>query len=377
MKQPYAKEELKTLDDVAVVDDIEVLEGEVIIDNDGRRILRMVKSISNVDFTRTLDKIAQFVNLTEVAGTIKKGSQYVVQIPAEFQKLLETHQLFINQNKTTGVEWPTLVKRLDNGKQEFVAPLPIKRQDFIQGDPFRDFCDSYHNIAMQKQLEKIAMKVEETYEMVKIIEQGQQDDRIALIDVGKKQIQLSMLMKDDDSKRSYLNNGVYQMQLGREQIGKAMVRRIEAFKELPQNRVALFIYDLTRPGYLNKKDDEIEIIQDCYSMYVDATKMIAATLAYVGETDAAEQTFVECMKFLGEIDFSKLRSIEASHKDAKFDDWFFNKPVEYAEMEMKPCLEIAKEYDCFQIEVSGEELLEVLQNERNEISEKKIEQERS
>ena len=101
--------------------------------------------------------------------------------------------------------------------------------------------------------------------------------------------------------------------------------------------------------------------------------MIAATFAYTGEMAAVEQTFNDSMQFLGGVDFSKVKSIEASHRDIDFEDWFFNKPVEYVEVEKKPCLESAKEYDYLQLEVNGEDLLEVLQNGREEVSETKTE----
>ena len=44
---------------------------------------------------------------------------------------------------------------------------------------------------MQKQLAQIAETVAETYQSVKMIEKGQQDDRVALIDAGREQILLA------------------------------------------------------------------------------------------------------------------------------------------------------------------------------------------
>lgn len=368
-----SKKEIKTHDELETLEDDNVFGEQVIIDGDGNKILKVVKSGAGIDLQGTLDRIAQFVNIADIVNTIKKGSQYVVQIPAQFQKQFDAGELLINRNKNTGIEWPALIKKLDNGKQQFVANLPIKEQEFVKGNPFQDIFNSYHNIAMQRQLAKIAMKVEETYEIVKRVELGQQDDRIAWIDAGKKQILLAMTMKDEERKKAYLNAGVQQMLLGKEQVGKAMIRRIEAFKELPRNQVVLFISDLARPGYLEQKDDEVEEIQDCYSMYIEATKMIAAVFAYMGELTAVEQTFGDSVAFLEGVDFSKIKSIEASHKDVNFEDWFFNKPVEYVKAEKRPCLESAKEYDYLQLEVNGEELLEVLQNGREEVSEAKTE----
>ena len=135
----------------------------------------------------------------------------------------------------------------------------------------------------------------------------------------------------------------------------------------------MFFTTLTKPGYLSKKDDEVEAIQECYFLYIEATKMLAATFAYTGETAAVEQTFKKSISFLKGINFSAVKTIGLSHKDVDLSDWFFNHPVEYIEVEKAPYLESAKEYDYVQIEVSGEDLLEVIKDGGEEISEAETE----
>lgn len=364
---------LKTRDELAEREDVELVEGEIVIDKSGNKVLRIIKSMTDVDYMGALDRAAQYVNMANIARTIEKGVEYVVQIPAKYQKQFEAGEYFINKNKTTGIEWPTLMRKAENGQYRFVDDLPIKQQELIKGNPFQDMCNSYHNIVMQQQLAQIADTVAETYETVKMIEVGQQDDRIALIESGKEQILLAMSIQDEEHKKDLLRSGAHDLLLGKEQIGKALQRRIEAFKALPDSGFSMFFTTLTRPGYLSKKDDEVEAIQECYSMYIEATKMLAATFAYTGETAAVEQTFKKSISFLKEIDFSAVKTIGLSHKDVDLSDWFFNHPVEYIEVEKEPCLESAKDYDYVQIEVSGEDLLEVIKDGGEEISEAETE----
>lgn len=68
--------------------------------------------MADIDFAGVVDRLAQYVNIVEVVSTIEKGVEYVVQIPAQYQKQYETGEYFINKNKTTGIEWPTLMKKL-------------------------------------------------------------------------------------------------------------------------------------------------------------------------------------------------------------------------------------------------------------------------
>lgn len=369
----HANHALKTRDELTKSEDVELVEGEIVIDKSGNKVLRVIKSMTDVDYMGALDRAAQYVNMANIARTIEKGVEYVVQIPAKYQKQFETGEYFINKNKTTGIEWPTLMRKAENGQYRFVDDLPIKQQEYIKGNPFQDMCNSYHNIVMQQQLAQIADTVAETYETVKMIEVGQQDDRIALIESGKEQILLAMSIQDEEHKKDLLRSGAHDLLLGKEQIGKALLRRVEAFKALPESGFSMFFTTLTKPGYLSKKDDEVEAIQECYSMYIEATKMLAATFAYTGETAAIEQTFKKSISFLKEIDFSAVKTIGLSHKDADLSDWFFNHPVEYIEVEKAPCLESAKEYDYVQIEVSGDDLLEVIKDGGEEISETETE----
>ena len=350
-------------------EDVKVLEGEVVIDRNGNKFLKIARSMKNIDYKGALNTVAQYINMANVSKNIEKSVEYVVQIPAKYQAQFESGEYFINKNKTTGIEWPTLMRKTENGQYRFVDDLPIKQQEFVQGNPFQDICNSYHNIVMQQQIQKIADTVADTYESVKMIEIGQQDDRMALIESGKEQILLALTLQDETHKRELLRQGAHDLLLGKEQIGKALQRRVDAFKALPDSEVQLFFSSLAKPGYLDKKDSEVEHIQDCYSMYIEATKMLAATFAYTGELAAVEQTFKKSVAFLESIDFSNVKTIEVSHKDKDFSDWFFNKPVVYVEAEKTPCLEAAKAYDYVQVEVTGEELLEVISDGEERISE--------
>lgn len=284
--------------ELILTEETEKLEGEIVLDSKGNKTLKIHEGMTNIDFAGAVDRLAQYVNIAEIASTIEKGVEYVVQIPAQYQKQYEAGEYFINQNKTTGIEWPILMRKAENGQYRFVDDLPIKQQEFIEGNPFQDICNSYHNICMQQQMAQLSERVEETYQIVKMLERGQQDDRVAFIEAGRKEIMLALTLQDENDRNKQIWFGINNLLLGREQIGKAMVRRIEDFEPLPESRVVLFLNTLAHNNYQNKKDDEIENIQECYEMYLQATKMIAGAYAYKGEMAAVEQIFEDGISFL-------------------------------------------------------------------------------
>lgn len=365
------RSEMTVNKEIISIEETEKLEGEIILDSKGNKILQIHEGMTNIDFAGAVDRLAQYVNIAEIASTIEKGVEYVVQIPAQYQKQYEAGEYFINQNKTTGIEWPTLMRKAETGQYRFVDDLPIKQQEFIQGNPFQDICNSYHNIYMQQQMAQLSERVEETYQTVKMIEQGQQDDRVAFIEAGRKEIMLALTLQDENDRNEQMRLGIHNLLLGREQIGKAMVRRIENFKPLPDNKAMLVLNMWLHNDYQSKKDDEIENIQECYEMYLQATKMIAGAYAYKGEIAAVEQTFGDGISFLDSIDFSKLKSIELAHKGIDLDDMFYNHASKYVEIEKKQCIESGKACDYVALEVTGDKLLEVLTDGR-EVSKEKV-----
>lgn len=343
----------------------DLMDTETAIINKEKKYLKVSGLQKDINFTGLVDKVAQYVNIADIVSNIEKSAEYVVQIPAKYKDAFDAGEVFINKNKKTGIEWPTLMRKTDNGQYEFVGNLPIKQQEFYRGNPFQEICINYHNIATQQQLAEISQSIVETYQTVKMIERGQQDDRIALIDAGREQVLLAMTMTDENEKKEMLRAAARDLLVGKEQIGKALMCRVETFESIPDSGLIIFLNTLKDENYLNKKDNEIEDIQECYSLYVEATKMLAAIFAYSGETAAVEQTFSRSIDFLQQINFENLKSIEHSHKGSDFNDWFFNHPVEYIESEKTSFMESSKDYDFLQIELTGEKLLEgAISNEK-------------
>ena len=343
----------------------DLIDTETTIINKEKKYLKVSGLQKDINYTALVDKVAQYVNIADIVNNIEKSAEYVVQIPAKYKDAFDAGEVFINKNKKTGIEWPTLMRKTDNGQYRFVGDLPIKQQEFYRGNPFQEICINYHNIVTQQQLAEISHSIVETYQTVKMIERGQQDDRIALIDAGREQVLLAMTMTDENEKKEMLRVAARDLLVGKEQIGKALMRRVEAFESIPDSGLKIFLNTLKDGNYLNKKDDEIEDIQECYSLYVEATKMLAAIFAYSGETAAIEQTFSKSIDFLQQINFEDLKSIEHSHKGVDFNDWFFNHPVEYIEIEKTSFIDSSKDYDFLQIELTGEKLLEgAISNEK-------------
>lgn len=362
------------LNEVSVDDNLSVVpDQDAITVPASGKTLYITPETEGIDYRSVLGHVLQMVSIGDVLAKIQAGTQYVVQIPAEFQELYESGEYFIMQNQKTKKMWPTLMKISENGKNQVVTPLPITEQGFVQGNPIQDLAGGYHNMLMQQQMARLTAMVEETYRAVERIEHGQMDDRIGLLVAGKNGLMLALSMPEGDERTMQINSSRQNLLVAQGQIGQTLQRRAEEFEALSKVTSIRFFRELTRSGYLAGKDREVSEMQEYYDLYLQATKLIAGSYAITGDMRTAEETFHIGEKFMRSLDFSRVKSIEYAH--GKMEDMFYSNPVAFVEAERTVCLEEAKDYDYVALEVSGEKLLEVLSSGGSEeIPEESIEQ---
>ena len=139
--------------DVANKDDV-ITQTNSSSNEDYEKILYVSSETKGNEMNGLLAALIQYTNIGNALSNIERTAEYVVQIPLKYRKAFEEGKLFLNQNSKTAVTWPTLYKRLENGKRQFVDNLPIKQQEMVYGNPFERIAVSYHNLYMQQQIKQ-------------------------------------------------------------------------------------------------------------------------------------------------------------------------------------------------------------------------------
>lgn len=322
------------------------------------RQLYITRNSEGFDFRALLGQAVQCLNMTDIIAEIKAGTQYVVQIPAQFQEAYESGEMFIMENMKTGKMWPSLMKIAENGKHQVVTPLPIAEQAIFQGNPIQELANSHHNMLMQQQVAHLAEMLQDTYKVVKQIKQGQMDDRVGLLDAGRNGLILAMSLPEGDARNRQIESSRQNLFVGQSQIFTALGSSVKAFQPISKYGPVRFMREMGHCGYLAEKSMEVQEMQDMYDQYLVATKLLAASYVMTGNTQTAEETFRLSEKIIRDIDFSKVETISYQHKGLT--DMFYTAPTGFIAAERDECLEEAKRYDYVALEVSGEELLEVL-----------------
>lgn len=340
--------------------------GEEADDLSKKKVLNVTPETKEIDINGLLAQLFQYMNIEDILSHIENHIEYVVQIPLKHKEAFDVGELFINENSKTGVMWPALYKILDNGKRQFVGNLPIKQEEVFHGNTFQGIAQSYHNIYLQQQINELAEIMNQTYRKVECIEQGQKDDRIGLLLAGRDQIILSLDF-EVEARKMAIHLGRNQILTAQKQILQTFKRKVMLFEPIPVNGIKRLGMELKHSGTLRQRDKDFGDIQEYYSLYLQATQMLAASYAICGQIEQAEKVYQIAEQDMSEIDFEAVKTLRYIHKESKL--MLYDYAVDYVTAEKRRYMDDVKEYDYITFQVRGEKIMEVFKNGRfSEIS---------
>lgn len=321
------------------------------------KVIKADDSKLEIPYQDILNKVLYFIDVSEIVNNVQKESEYVVQIPKEFQKQFNSGKYWINKNQKTGIEWPTLMRRGEDGRNKIVTNLSIKEESFIQGNPIQDLTNQFQMIQIQSSLQEQSERLESICKTVEHIKKGQMNDRIGLLNSGREQIYYALQRDDSDpKKRDVIEKGISDMITAQNQIFEELQLECEGFHSIPQSKIFQFIEEIKHPDYYEEKSNEYNHILDLYKLYKESTKYIAAAYLLIGQPQVVESIYSKSTDKLETINYSKLRSILYLENGLTI---FTEYDQEELLEDKTECLELCEEYD-LSIEVSGQELLKVI-----------------
>lgn len=205
--------------------------------------------------------------MKDILDNVQADTEYVVQIPEQFDKQFQSGEFWIMENSKTGKLWPNLMKKGDDGKNKIVSPLSIKKESFVQGNPIQDMSQQLQMAQLQSSIKEQTELLESICNSVKHIQKGQMNDRIALLESGKKQVYLALKRSDDDpGKRIAIENGIHDLINAQDKIYEEMKLQINEFDTIPKSKVLQLAEGFIHMDYWNKKSEEYNEIVDLFNI---------------------------------------------------------------------------------------------------------------
>ena len=333
-----------------------------ISDESGRKGLRISDKLKDVDFASIIGISSSLLALTGDLTKIYAGTRYVVDFPPEILKGLKNGTLEFGR-KADGKMLAQVLKKSADGRNLIYKNLTISPEQCFD---FTAALASVSNICVQIQLKQIAETVKKIYDVCQRIERGQQHDRIALLDTGREQLLNALKYKDKAHRDHEIQNAINNLTLGKNEIGYYLKDRCENFGPVTANTFLQVLKSWSivpreisgRPSPYDRKIDEVNEIDDIYSLYCKAVRMISMANVMLGENEAAEVAVEESGKFLSTIDFSKIQTIKYVDRKEDLSDAFFNNPLGRLQETKKAIGFLNEPCEYVELEISGDRLLE-------------------
>ena len=333
------------------------------------KIIKAIDSELEIPFEDVLDKILNLINVADIVENIQKEAEYVVHIPKEFQKQYESGEYWIMKNLETGKEWPTLMRKGDDGKNKIVTPLAIKKKSFIQGNPIQDLTQQIQMAQLQHSIQEQNELLESICKTVKHIQKGQMNDRIALLESGRDQISFALQRDDSDpGKRTAIESGIRDMITARNQIFEELKLQCNDFQSVPKSKLFQYFKEILHVDYYEDTVNAYNEIADLFELYKESTKYIAIAHILINQPNLINTVYSNSLKKLEDVDYSKVKSI-SYWDDEENVSLFFNCDNNMLLEDQKECIKLNGDYDSLAIEINGEQLLEAITHgrEKNEI----------
>lgn len=339
----------------------------------------LTASFVQVDLT-VLDKakangiIGEIVQSAQVvrnmAAVVSPESVYVLNIPKDIKKGLDSGEYWFTKKVDTG-EMLTSVSREKDGRKQFFKNLTADERSLVDESALQNLSDGIYNIAIQQQMAAIAEELENIHEAVGRIESGQKDDRFGEITGAEYNLRLALSASDRDRQISLTTAAIQTLSIGAGKIEKTLSRKVGDFEPIPEKDRSIYWKMIKSPqNYKDKKDREFDEVQDYFDFYEKAQQLLAVASLMIDEPEAMLEVFKSFEEYLGSLDLTNLKTIRNLYPELDLSEEWFERPRLHVASIKELYLEFAdKQYDYISFEVSGAQLLEAVNDDKDEESE--------
>lgn len=294
----------------------------------------------------------------DAVAALNPDEVLVAKVSREIQDGLNAGIYKWNIRKTDGSTVAQVMRQTDNGGWVTKTFADLEVQQISESEAHHYLMQDMTNLAMQQQLQAIAIQLEDIHKNVRNIERGQTDDRFGLITGGVNTLRLAIAAEDMQIMRNALdslNNGAGIIQ-------KTIETKAKDFDPIPSGVVGRTIKMLThisRVNYTEQHEYDYRLLREYLEFYEMSQRAIALA-SYISGGELAMRTALEIRhEFLEGLDLSKVETIKwLLPKLSTEDDWLNHKDV-YIKRETERFLSIIESRDTtISIELTGHQLIE-------------------
>lgn len=307
---------------------------------------------------------------------VQPKKRYYLDLTKEMEEKLEKGEAWFTEKGENGKPMGQLRHRVD-GKNVIMANPDIVEENIsiTPGVDPKQMSNAVYQMALQQQMAEISHKMDEIQNTVKLLEEGQMDDRFAKIEAGENALRLAYRATDEKNRKELVANAIPLLQEGSEAVKKAIIRRLDDFDRIPSKGSALRLKMWMSPtNYVERKNREFDSIQNCFEYFDRAQRLTAVACLMMEEPGAMEEVFFQQEKFINSLDTEKLKSMSHLYYNIDFSNEWFYSPRDFLDNTRLQYLDFSKQnYNVVSIEITGQQMLEVFDHDQDTGSEERAE----
>ena len=318
---------------------------------------KIVRSLSHI----TENEIMHFLSMSfesrelrqDLAAVVNRKTTYIARIPKKLEDRMARGLIDFMTDSKTGENLGTLVDerhRIAGSVRIDRAPVKV------------DMAANISRIAIQQQLAQVAAAIDDVRSRVISLQEGHDADLFGSIKGMHQQMLQMRNASNPETRRQLATHAITVLNDTRGRIETAIELALRDLPEVSGTDAGVLWQIAKDKGFLSKTDELYNRIEELASYYLAATQLLGYAFAFLDEPDPIEDVFTISESFLGGTNLSKLASAERLYNEPIGETWYKN-PEKYFLGLKQSIHEIEEGQDYIEIELTGEELLEVANNE--------------
>ena len=308
--------------------------------------------------------LEMFVNAFEVGKDLKKvinpDTVYVAKFPPDLLKKMEEHDLRFLKDKVTGEILPELYDYTD---KHIGGKVRLEMKRIPNSQDITNLGSSISNLLEQQRYDALISEMKSIHAASKRIERGQDNDRFAMVNSGRKKLIDALNMKNDpESQKHMVLDALSSLRDGREAIETTLMDKLDSLEYVHRNRLKR-LWQCFRDGdFYYRQEHKYDDIQEYFQYYYLSMKAMAFAYTYLNQPQLIQNMIEDSRKVFEHENIYKLESIERLLIDRDFEGFWYK---EIPQKEQK-LLEVYNQNNSVELLISfrGQALLEAIKNEQ-------------
>lgn len=321
------------------------------------KIVRGLATINEEAVLQVLTSIFSHAEITaDAVKYIQRGIVYLAEIPKNLQRdFAEGNLKFLE--KKTGEIVGNIVGPNNFGTKGYAV---IKDAGILHSDIPHDLT----MIAMQQKLAQMAETIDEVRSRVVELQKTYGESLLGELRGMRDQLAQVQRIDDLENQRDLIRGAITNINLSRGKITQRLIAEIRKIPEIPQSNLLRFFATFFHEGIREKAITGYEKVQELFSYYLAASELLAFAYALLGEQRTYRDIFTPDSELLDDKRLANLKNCEACLGIC--DERWYSAPERYLECIKRKAQEVfLQSPDTVRIEVTGDQVLEAIENVRS------------